>query len=193
MPTETDVAAAYGLRGLPLAAVLAVLFLIVLARSHATYWAGRALVRGARLGGQKIAGPRWWRAMVARVGAVTASPAAQRGLGLVHRWGPFAVTLAYLTVGAQTAVFAGAGMLRMPYGRFTLASIPGSVAWAVVWGTVGIGAVYGAVALAARSPWALAGLVAALAVAGALVVRARRAPRRAPTSAQSAEVSAPKA
>ena len=82
-------------------------------------------------------------------------------MALLHRWGPVAVTLAYLTVGVQTAVFAGSGLIRMPYARFTLASLPGAVGWAIVWATAGLGAVWAALALAARSPWAL---VAALVV-----------------------------
>jgi membrane protein DedA with SNARE-associated domain len=171
----TDVAAAYGMAGWPLAAVLAALFFIVLARSHATYWAGRALVKGAQLGQQRIEGPAWWRAMVARTGRIAQSSAARRGIALVHRWGPVAVTFAYATVGVQTAIFVGAGLVRMPYLRFTAASVPGSIIWAAIWGTVGLGAVWGAVALAARSPWALAGVLAALAaVVAALVVRSRR-------------------
>jgi membrane protein DedA with SNARE-associated domain len=173
----TDVAAAYGLAGKPFVVVLVVLFAIVFARSHATYWAGRALVRGAQYGQEKIAGPSWWRAMVLRIGRITASPAARRGLALVHRWGPIAVTLAYLTVGVQTAVFGGSGLLRMPYGRFTLASVPGSAAWALIWATIGLGAVWATVALAAQSPWALVALLVALAaLATALVARTRRRP-----------------
>lgn len=172
---ETDVAAAYGLAGKPFVVVLIVLFVVVLLRSHGFYWLGRAVVRGAQLGQEKIGGPAWWRAMVLRMGTFAESRAARRGIALVHRWGPVAVFFAYLTVGVQTAVFVCSGMIRMPYARFSVASLPGSVAWALVWGTVGLGAVYAAVALAARSPWALAGVLAVLAaVVAALVVRSRR-------------------
>ncbi len=182
----TDVAQAYGLGGKPLVIVLLALFAIVFARSHATYWAGRALVRGAQMGGERIGGPAWWRAFVLRMGTFAASPGARRGLALLHRWGPVAVTLAYLTVGVQTAVFGGAGLVRMPYVRFTVASVPGSAAWAVVWGTVGLGAVYAAVTLAARSPWALVALLVVLAgIAAVLVVRSRsRRAARATTPTQ---------
>ena len=44
----TDVRDAYGLGGVSLGIAVAVLFAIVLARSHATYWAGRGVVRGAQ-------------------------------------------------------------------------------------------------------------------------------------------------
>lgn len=168
----TNVAAAYGLAGKPFVVVLVVLFAIVLLRSHLTYWAGRALVQGAQYG-QKIGGPSWWRATVERVGRIAESVPAQRGLSMVRRWGPVAVILAYLTVGVQTAVFAGAGLLRMPYGRFTLASLPGAVGWALIWATVGLGAVWAALALAARSPWALTGVLAVVVVAITVLVLAR--------------------
>jgi membrane protein DedA with SNARE-associated domain len=109
---------------------------------------------------------------------------------MVHRWGPFAVTLAYLTVGVQTVVFTSAGLLRMPYLRFTIASIPGSVAWAFIWGTVGLGAAWAAVTLAAEQPWVLAGvLVLLLAVVAVLVLRRRS--RRAAAAALTAEARVP--
>jgi membrane protein DedA with SNARE-associated domain len=185
MRASTDVAAAYGLAAKPFVVVLVVLFAIVFARSHLTYWAGRGVVRGAMYGQERIGGPAWWRAMVLRIAAFAASAPARRGLALLHRFGPVAVTLAYLTVGVQTAVFAGSGLLRMPYARFTLASIPGAAAWALVWATVGFGAVWGAFALAAGSPWALvAVLVVVAAVAAGFVVRGRRRAPKPPTPAR---------
>ncbi|TKR22485.1 hypothetical protein FA014_16230, partial [Cellulomonas hominis] len=116
----------------------------------------------------------------ARVRRLMRTSTARRGLALVHRFGPFAVTLAYLTVGVQTAVFVGSGMLRMPYPRFLAASVPGSVAWAFVWGTVGLGAVWAAVRLATASPWGLAAVLLVLAALVTwLVVRRRTRARRA--------------
>lgn len=170
----TEVVRAYGLDGLPLGLLLLVLFVAVLARSHATYWAGRAVARGARYEGEHRHGPRAWQRTVDRLARFAGTPLARTGVALVHRWGPVAVTAAYLTVGVQTGVFAAAGLLRMPYLRFTIASLPGSVAWALVWGTVGIGAVWAALALAAGSPWGVAVLLAVALVVGTVVVRTRR-------------------
>ena len=177
--TQTQVLAGYGLDGLPVAVALACLFVIVMARSHLTYWAGRGVERGARHEGAQRRGPAWWRATVDRAARVASTPSARYGVRLVHRWGPVAVTLAYVTVGVQTAVFVGAGLVRMPYLRFTLASVPGAAAWAVIWGTVGLGAVWGAMVLATGSPWGVAALVAAAAAVAVLVtvaLRRRRAP-----------------
>ncbi|GIG27520.1 DedA family protein [Cellulomonas marina] len=181
----TDAGAAYGLDGLPVAAVLLVLFGGALLRSHAIYWAGRGVAAGAgreqdrqrRDGGR---GPAWWRVAVERTARWSTTPLVRRGVALVRRWGVAAVPVAYLTVGIQSAVFAAAGLVRMPYLRFALASLPGAVAWAVVWSTVGLGAWWAAVALAARSPWALPAL-AAVVLAALLVARRRRT--RPPTSA----------
>lgn len=170
----TEVVRAYGLDGLPLGLVLLILFVAVLARSHATYWAGRAVARGATYEGTHHHGPRLWQRTVDRLARFAGTPLARTGIALVHRWGPLAVTAGYLTVGVQTAVFAAAGLLRMPYLRFTVASLPGSAAWAAVWGTVGLSAVWGAVALAAGSPWGVAALLAVAVVVALAVARARR-------------------
>lgn len=188
--------------GRPLWFVFAALFVIVMARSHLFYWLGRGVYSGAaHLADQAVAGApaadataadtataaaaaaaeddaRRGAALRARAQRLVQTRAARRGLALVHRWGPLAVTFAYVTVGVQTAVFVGAGLLRMPYLRFVVASVPGSVAWSAIWGTVGLGVVWGAVGLAARSPWALAGVVAVVAVVVAVALRRHRAGRR---------------
>ncbi|QGQ19031.1 hypothetical protein GC089_07040 [Cellulomonas sp. JZ18] len=182
----TEVVRAYGLDGLPLGALLVVLLVVVLARSHATYWAGRAVARGARYEGERRHGPALWQRTVDRLARFATTPLARTGLRMVHRWGPVAVTFAYLTVGVQSAVFAAAGLLRMPYLRFTVASLPGSLAWALVWGTVGMSAVWGALALAAGSPWGLAVLVAVAVVVTGVAVHARRRRRAAPAPATTA-------
>jgi len=192
--TSPQVLAEYGLDGMPVAVALVCLFGIVMARSHLTYWAGRGVERGARLEGERRHGPRWWQRVVERTTRVASTPSARRGVALVHRWGWIAVTLAYVTVGIQTAVFVGAGVLRMPYLRFTLASIPGAAMWAVIWGTVGIGAVWGALSLAAGSPWGVAALtLVVLALVRAVVVgRRRRAePRLVPTGTHAEPATTP--
>ncbi|WP_307802345.1 DedA family protein [Cellulomonas fengjieae] len=179
---------AYQLGTVPLAVAVAGLFVIVMARSHATYWAGRGVVRGAQVVHEHEGAPEWWHATIRRLEAWTDTRSAQRGLDLVRRWGAIGVTLAYLTVGVQTAVFAAAGLIRMPYPRFFLASLPGAVAWAVVWATIGFGALWAAVALFTTSPWALAGALVVVGILVAWLLR-RRARRRADQGA-AAEVQA---
>ncbi|MBU4215425.1 MAG: VTT domain-containing protein [Actinobacteria bacterium] len=170
-----DPAAAYGLGGKPFWFVVLALFAIVMVRSHATYWVGRAVARGAQLETEHRVGPRWWLAVLDRVDRWSRTPGAARGLALVHRWGPFAVAPAYVVVGLQTAVLLASGLLRMPYVRFLPASVIGAGAWALIWSTVGMAALWAALGLAARSGWGLAAV--AVVVAGAVtvvVVRHRR-------------------
>ncbi|WP_028046660.1 DedA family protein [Cellulomonas sp. URHE0023] len=171
---------AYHLGGVPVGIAIVGLFVIVMARSHATYWAGRGVVRGAQGTHQHDRGPGWWHSTMDRLEQWTSTSAAQKGLGMVRRWGALAVMLAYLTVGLQTAIFASAGLVRMPYLRFTLASIPGALVWAVVWATIGFGAVWGALNLFDASPWALlAGvLVLAVVIGGLVWFRLSRRARR---------------
>ena len=164
---------AYHLGGVPVGIAILGLFVIVMARSHGTYWAGRGVVRGARGAHQIDASPGWWHATMEKLEGWTSTDAAQKGLGLVRRWGAPAVSLAYLTVGLQTAIFASAGLVKMPYLRFTIASIPGALVWAVVWATVGFGAVWGAITLFAASPWAFVAAAVVLAAVIGGVVRAR--------------------
>lgn len=206
----SDTAAAYGMGGWPFWAVIAGLFVVVMARSHLFYWVGRGVTSGAARLADRVpdaAEPPDEDARSAVVGDAPAprgaaarahverllrTPTARRGLALVHRFGPFAVLFAYLTVGVQTAVFVGAGLVRMPYPRFLTASVPGSVAWAFVWGTVGLGAVWAAVRLATASPWGLAAvLLAVAALVTWVLVRRRSRARRAPGSDPEGSAAAP--
>ena len=170
---------AYHLGGVPVGIAIVGLFVIVMARSHGTYWAGRGVVRGAQGSHQREGAPGWWHATMDKLEQWTSTTAAQKGLGMVRRWGAPAVSLAYLTIGLQTAIFASAGLIKMPYLRFTLASIPGALVWAVVWATVGFGAVWGALNLFDASPWALLAvtLVLAAAIGGIVWFRLSRRSR----------------
>lgn len=169
-----DPAAAYGLGGKPFWVVVLALFVIVTARSHATFWLGRAVARGARLETEHRVGPRWWLGLLDRIDAWSGTARAERGLAVVHRWGPFAVAPAYVVVGLQTAVLLAAGLLRMPYARFLPAAVVGAGAWALIWSTIGMGALWAGVALAARSGWAVAGVLLLLVAVTTVIVRRRR-------------------
>lgn len=143
------------LEGKPFAITFGVLFLIVLLRAQGTYWIGRGVTAGVlhtRWAG-KITGPRTTKAITA-----------------LNRWGPPLVAVSFLTIGFQTVVNAAAGLIRMPWIRYTVAMMIGCVAWALIYATIGFAAVEASLALAARSPWALAAVVALLVVAVVVVV-----------------------
>jgi membrane protein DedA with SNARE-associated domain len=154
---------AYGLGNLPFAGVIAALFGIVFLRTQLFYWLARGVAAGS--------------IRVPSIKARTESPGVQRAMDRLHRWGAPVVTLSYLTIGFQTAVNVAAGLVRMPFLRYLVAMIPGCVAWAFIYGTIGLGAFYATLALAASSPWlTAAGLfaLAAIIVSATIVVRRRR-------------------
>lgn len=127
-----------------------VLFLVVMARANGTYWIGRGVAVGARRlrPAKETTVPRWRRA--------------QR---LVHRWGPVAVVLCFLTVGIQTAVNVTAGMVRMPLRSYLPAVTLGATLWATVYATVGLAAAQAWLAAATRWPGTVA-IVAVLLIVG---------------------------
>jgi membrane protein DedA with SNARE-associated domain len=147
------------LEGKPFAITFTVLFVIVLLRAQATYWIARGVTAGVlhTKWANKVTGPR-------TTGAITA----------LNRWGLPLVTISFLTIGLQTVVNAAAGLIRMPWIRYTIAMLIGCVAWALIYATVGIAAVEASVALTARSPWALIGALAVVVgVVVTIVVRRR--------------------
>lgn len=107
----------------PFTVVLGVLFVIVMLRANATYWLGRALVAGT--GRSKFS-----RILSSRAYAV--------GAAWINRWGAPAVALSFLTIGVQTMVNLSAGVARMPMRRYLPSVIVGSIAWAFLYGTVGV-------------------------------------------------------
>ncbi|GAA2486671.1 DedA family protein [Terrabacter carboxydivorans] len=134
------------LAALPFWQALLALFASAMVRSNGTYWVGRGAIAG-------------WRRHRGEHGELTA-----RAERLVSRFGPFAVTLSYLTVGIQTAIHLTAGVVRMPLRWYVPAAVVGSVVWAVLYATVGLAVVQAWVAAEAGSWWGL--LVVALVVAG---------------------------
>lgn len=170
---EESVLEAYGLGGFPFPLAVAALFLIVLLRAQGTYWLGRAVAAGVRTN--------------ARARAWNEGATAVRGIALIHRWGPPVVTFSFLTIGMQTVVNAAAGLVRMPWLRYTLWMIPGCVAWAFIYATVGLAALLALAAAAAGSGWGIAVVVAVVVVAGTLVTLRVRRRRRAALRAYSEE------
>jgi len=108
--------------GAPYPIVVGALFVIVLARSNATYWVGRLVANGAH----RTRAAQWMD-----------SEGYRRAVDRLNRWGAPAVSLSFLTVGVQTVINVAAGAARMPLVRYIPATIVGSIAWAFLYATVG--------------------------------------------------------
>lgn len=123
--------------GLPLPLAVGLFYVVVLLRGGATY----ALGRGARGGAGRT-----------RLKARLETPRFRRAERIVERWGAPVVAASFLTVGFQTLANLAAGVLRMPLLAYIPALAVGGLAWALIWGVVGV-ATYEAIAeLAMRSP-----------------------------------------
>ncbi|WP_434080591.1 DedA family protein [Sanguibacter sp. Z1732] len=130
----------------PFWAVYVVLFLMAMARGQMMYWIGRipteqALKRTAPTTGWRARAHRW-----------LSDGGADAGVRSIQRWGLPVVSFCYVTVGFQSLVQAAAGMLRIPLLWYILAQIPGSLAWAAIYSTIGFGLWAAIIAAAAGSP-----------------------------------------
>lgn len=148
-------------------ALFIALFVIVFCRAQGTYWLGRLAARGALAGAGKdgvwgsIA--HWFN-----------GPTPKRGAKLLDKWGLIIIPLCFLTVGIQTAVNAGAGLVSMKWRTYTLAMIPGCIAWAILYG-MGMLAIWMALLGAvAGSWWGRTGLLAVAAVAIGVIAWRKR-------------------
>ena len=144
-----------------------VLFAIAWLRGQATYGLARWLTAQTLRRTHPTHG--WWAGAHAWLG----SEATDRGRAALHRWGLVVVPLSYLTVGFQTLVLTAAGITRIRWLWFTLAQIPGALAWALIYATIGFAVWHAALAAAAGSPLALVAF-AAIAVVYAATLLSRR-------------------
>ncbi|MDC4232737.1 hypothetical protein M3T53_03270 [Actinomyces sp. B33] len=150
------------------------LFFVVLLRAQGTYWLGRLAARGALAGADKSG-------VLGRLASWFTGPTPRRGAALLEKWGLVVIPLCFLTVGVQTAVNAGAGVVRMRWRTYTLCMLPGCVLWALMYG-LGLLAVWtAAITAVAGSPWGWAGMALVVALVWWRVASKRRA-RRAPGS-----------
>ena len=143
------------------------LFMVVLLRAQTTYWLARAAASGAVLatGRQGFLGAvaRWFD-----------GPVPRKGAAMLDKWGIIVMPLCFLTVGIQTAVNAGAGLVRMRWSTYTIAMIPGCVLWALLYGLGTLAVFAAAIRAVAGSPWGWAGLALIVALIAAKIVWGRR-------------------
>ena len=155
------------------------LFVVVLLRAQATYWLARGAASGAVLatGRQGFLGTmaRWFD-----------GPIPRKGAAMLDKWGLIVIPLCFLTVGIQTAVNAGAGLVRMRWSTYTIAMIPGCVLWALLYGLGTLAVFAAAIRAVAGSPWGWAGLTLIATLIAAKIAWGRRK-RRAVDAALTAD------
>ncbi|WP_052466259.1 SNARE-associated domain-containing protein [Mobilicoccus massiliensis] len=156
--------------GWPLWAFFAFLFALAMLRGQAIYWLARYLTSA----GLRNAPEHGWRH---RFATWLDGSGVNQGAAMLRRLGLVAVPLCYVTVGLQSAVLAAAGVLRIGAPRFALAQVPGALAWATIYSTIGWALWEATIMAVAGSPWGIAGfaaIVVAVVVATLLRRRARR-------------------
>lgn len=149
------------------------LYLGATVRGQAMYWAGRVVTEQTLRRTHPAAG--WLR----RIHDWLEGGGADRGITAIRRWGLFAVPLSYLTVGFQSMIQVAAGVLRITWPRYSLAQVPGALAWAAIYSTIGWAVWEAALAAAAGSPLALGALLSVVVVLLATFAMHRRKERRA--------------
>ncbi|MGO1173702.1 MAG: DedA family protein [Actinomycetaceae bacterium] len=159
------------LSGWPFWVVFVFLYIGATLRGQMIYWLGRWATHLAVTRTHPTTG---WQA---KAHGWLSGEGPQRGIDALRRWGLVVVPLAYLTVGFQSMVMAGAGILRIAWWKFSIAQVPGSIAWAAIYSTIGF-AVWGAlISAAAGSPLGIA-VIAAVVVLLAATFVAHRLRRR---------------
>lgn len=141
---------------------------VAVIRSQVIYWLGRAVPALAQKYGKTSE-------RIAKMDAWLRGDQVRRGTEILERWGIIVIPLSFLTIGIQSLIQAAAGMARMRWWLYTLASIPGVVAWAIIYGLgLSVGWHTTAAALSGNR-WAITALVTvALTI---IVVRARKKSR----------------
>ncbi|MGO1560191.1 hypothetical protein CZ771_02550 [Actinomycetales bacterium JB111] len=157
------------LTGWPFAVVYLFLLFGATCRGQMLYWLGRWAIAQTLRRTHPTGG---WRR---RAHDLLSSDGTERGIEAIRRCGLIVIPLSYLTVGFQSMVNAGAGVLRIRWWKFSLAQLPGSAAWALIYSTIGFAIWGAAISAAAGSPGGLiAILVVPLAIVAAVVVHVRR-------------------
>lgn len=143
------------------------LFFVVFSRAQLTYW----LARGAASGALRASGRG---GLLGGIANWFDGPIPRKGAKMLDRWGLIIIPLCFLTVGVQTAVNAGAGLVRMRWSTYTVTMVPGCVIWALLYGLGMLAVFAAAVRAVAGSPWGWAGLALIAGMIAAKIAYSRR-------------------
>lgn len=153
-------------------------------RGQGLYWLARIVTE------QALAHTRPKHRITQRMHYWLEDGGASNGIESVRKWGLPVVTLCYFTVGFQTMVLTGSGVLRIPWWKYTLATIPGAMGWALIYSTIGFAALGAVISAAAGSPLGIAATIGFIALVAALVTLLRRRKRARAAAEAAAEAAA---
>lgn len=133
----------------PVVTVYLFLFFGAFTRAQTTYWIGRYMGKFIMTRGRPAGG---WRL---RAYEAIHAPSTGEAIDTLQRRGWPIIPLSFLTVGFQSMIQFSAGLTRMTWPRYTPAMIPGALAWALIYSTIGWAVWEAALKAVAGSPLTL--------------------------------------
>lgn len=164
------------LAAMPYWLAVGVLSAMGLARGQMMYWLGRGVTESALRTSRK----HQQSESVVRTGPLRKTMlwldrgGADPGVRAIHRWGLVMVPLSYVTVGFQSMVQAGAGILRISWWKYLFAQLPGAFVWGLFYATGGFLVWKYLFSQAQTYPYRAAAVFVALVAVIAVIVRYRR-------------------
>lgn len=153
-----------------------IFFGIAFLRNTIIYWVARTIAKQAS---KKIQPSSKF---MQRMQVFMSGDNANKGVALIHRWGPLAVVFSFFAPGTKTICNTGAGLTQMRYPIYLPALIIGCSIHGVIYATIGWAAWVGMLKVAAGSPWGISAfIVIIMGLASATIWHARKA-RKSPTA-----------
>lgn len=146
-----------------------IFFGIAFLRNTIIYWVARAIAKQAT---KKIT-PK--SKFMQRMQVFMSGDNANKGVAMIHRWGPLAVVFSFFAPGTKTIVNTGAGLTQMRYAFYLPALIVGCSIHGIIYATIGWAAWVGMLKVAAGSPWGITALIVIIMGLGtAVIMHARK-------------------
>lgn len=154
----------------PFPILVVFLAVVVCLRSQGTYWLARLVTEGVIKGSAKSE-----NRFLQKVRRWLAGASVRHGVDIVDRWGLIVIPLSFLTIGIQTIIHAGAGVVKLNWLLYTLTAIPGYLAWGFLYATVTLSIIKTGEAAVLGKTWALLATFAVLLITVIFIVRRIRA------------------